>query len=267
MEKTETWIFTLGNEVVHGRVINTNAAYLGRRLFVLGFEVMGNLSLVDDVALIVEFLKFVLRRKPRLIITTGGLGPTYDDRTLEAVALALGRELKLNHEAYEMIESKYAKKGLGMTEERIKMALLPEGAVPIPNPVGTAPGSWVEHEGTIVVSLPGVPRELEAMWEGWVEPRLRSLGLGVQIVERTFRVIGVPESAAAKVVKAVLKRYERVYIKTHPKGHEIDAPVLDVYVLASAKERKDAEEVADNVVKELMKELASLGGTILHEPK
>ncbi len=267
MGNSEAWIFTLGNEVVHGRVVNTNAAYLGKRLFVLGFKVMGNISLVDDVALIVDFLKFILCRKPRLVVTTGGLGPTYDDRTLEAVALALGRELKLNREAYEMIESKYAKKGLGMTEERVKMSLLPDGAVPIPNPVGTAPGSWVEHEGTIVVSLPGVPRELEAMWEGWVEPRLRNIGLGVQIAEKTFRVIGVPESSAAKVVKAVLKRYGRVYIKTHPKGHEIDAPVLDVYVLASAKERKDAEEIAESIVRELMKELASLGGTILHEPE
>jgi len=83
------WIFTIGNEVVHGRVINTNSAFLGRKLVLLGYDVLGNISLIDDVDLISKFLKYVLPDS-KVIITTGGLGPTYDDRTSEALANALG---------------------------------------------------------------------------------------------------------------------------------------------------------------------------------
>ncbi len=262
MSEYEAWILTLGNEVVQGRVINTNAAYLGRRLFILGFNVLGNISLIDDVGLVAEFLKLLLSRSPTLIITTGGLGPTYDDRTLEAVSMAVGKPLKLNEEALELIRSKYEEGGFKLTEERVKMAYLPEGAEPIPNPVGSAPGSWLTIGETVIVSLPGVPKELEAMWEGWVEVRLKEIAPPRHLVEKTFRVKGVPESSAAKVVKEVLRKYWPVYIKTHPKGNEIREPVLDVYVMVSGNSLPEAEEIADNVIEELMKRLKSLGGII-----
>ncbi|RLG78196.1 MAG: competence damage-inducible protein A [Thermoprotei archaeon] len=264
----KAWLFTLGNEVVQGRVVNTNATYLGRRLFLLGFDVQGNISLIDEVNLVAKYLKIVLSDKPSIIVTSGGLGPTYDDRTLEAVAKASERSLRLDEEALRMIEEKYAVRNMPMTEERVKMAYLPEGAVPIPNPVGTAPGSWLKVGETVIVSLPGVPRELEAMWEGWVEPRIReSFNLKVRLAERIFRVVGVPESSAAKIVKDVLKRYSNVYIKTHPKGHEVLGPVLDVYVLASGGSSEEAGKVADEVVAELVKALTSLGGRITEKPE
>jgi len=256
------WLFTLGNEVVQGRVVNTNASYLGRRLTLLGFDVLGNISLVDDVSLVTEFLKYVIDKKPALIVTTGGLGPTYDDRTLEAVAKAVGLKLVLNEEALKMVREKYSEKGLELTEDRVKMAYLPEGGIPVPNSVGTAPGCWLEFKGTIIISLPGVPRELEAMWEGWVEPRLRNLLPGIRIEERTFRVVGVPESSAAPVVKSILKKYSNVYIKTHPKGHEIRAPVLDVYVMAASENPEEAKRTVNEVVEKLMNELKKLGGRI-----
>ncbi len=256
------WLFTLGNEVVQGRVINTNASYLGRRLTLLGFDVRGNISLVDDVLLVTEFLKYVMSKRPTLIVTTGGLGPTYDDRTLEAVARAAGLNLVLNEEALTMVREKYSEKGLELTEDRVKMAYLPEGGVPIPNNVGTAPGCWLEVSGTIVVSLPGVPRELEAMWENWVEPRLRKLFPEIHIVEHMFRVIGVPESSVAPIVKKILKAYGNVYVKTHPKGHEIRAPVLDVYVMATSEDIKEAKQTVNEVVERLVSELKGLGGRI-----
>ncbi len=257
------WLFTLGNEVVQGRVVNTNASYLGRRLTLLGFDVRGNISLVDDVSLVTEFLRYVVSKmKPALIVTTGGLGPTYDDRTLEAVAKAAGRELVLNEEALRMIREKYSERGLELTEDRVKMAYLPEGSIPIPNNVGTAPGCWLEVDGTIIVSLPGVPRELESMWEGWVEPKLRELLPEIHIVERTFRVVGVPESSVAPVVKRILKTYGNVYIKTHPKGHEIRAPILDVYVMAASENLEEAKRTVSEVAEKLISELRELGGRI-----
>ena len=260
------WMYTLGNEVVQGRVINTNAAYLGRRLMLLGFDVRGNISLVDDVELISEFIKYVLNHhKPRVIVTSGGLGPTYDDRTLEAVAKAAGVGLKLNEEALRMIKEKYAERSMELTEDRVKMAYLPEGAEPIPNPVGTAPGSWLVVGETVIISLPGVPRELEAMWEGWVEPRLREMNPGVHLSERRFRVVGVPESAAAPLLKKVLKKYGNVYVKTHPKGHEIRAPVLDVYILASGSSEEEVERLTKLVEDELKKGFMELGGKLSSE--
>ncbi len=262
----DAWVFTLGNEVVEGRVINTNAAYLGRRLFVMGFRVLGNVSLVDDPALVSEFVRYVLSKEPKVIVTSGGLGPTYDDRTLEAVAKAVGKELRLNDEALQMVKLKYVEGGLTLTEERVKMAYLPEGAVPIPNPVGSAPGSWLEVGESVIISLPGVPKEMEAMWEGWVEPRLRRIAPRKHVVEKVFRVKGVPESSAAKVVKEVLKAYSNVYIKTHPKGHEIKKPVLDVYVMVSGEDELTAKSVAEEVVGRLKGGLRGLGG-VIEEPE
>ncbi|MCD6324329.1 MAG: nicotinamide mononucleotide deamidase-related protein [Desulfurococcales archaeon] len=262
MPSREAWVLTLGNEVVQGRVVNTNAAYLGRRLFILGLDILGNISLVDDVGLVSTFLKELLGREPKLIVTSGGLGPTYDDRTLEAVARATGRPLKLNEDALRMVEEWDREGGYELTEERVKMAYLPEGAVPISNPVGSAPGSWLEVGETIVISLPGVPKELEAMWEGWVEPRIREVIPTRYVVEKTFRVVGVPESSAARIVKKVLRIYDSVYIKTHPKGDEVRKPVLDVYVLASGSNRLEAEELVAEVTGELKEGLRELGGVI-----
>lgn len=265
--RREAWIFTLGNEVVDGRIVNTNAAYLGRRLTLLGLEVLGNVSLVDDVDLVTQFLRFVLSRGPGLVVTTGGLGPTYDDRTLEAVARATGRRLLLNEEALRMVREKYESAGMGMTPEREKMAYLPAGAEPIPNSVGTAPGSWLSLGDTVIVSLPGVPRELKAMWESYVEPRLRRLFPGVRLVERWFRVVGVPESSAAAVVKEVLRLVggRSLYIKSHPKGSETGKPILDFYVSASSVD-EDPEELVGRVVKELIERLKALGGRITDLP-
>ena len=262
----DAWIFTLGNEVVEGRVVNTNAAYLGRRLFIMGFRVSGNISLIDDPDLVNEFIRYVLSKKPKVIVTSGGLGPTYDDRTLEAVAKSVSRELRLNDKALEAVKSKYFAGGLPLSEERVKMAYLPEGAIPIPNQVGSAPGSWLEVNDSVIISLPGVPREMEAMWENWVEPRLRAVAPRKHVAERLFRVNRVPESTAAKVVKKVVKKYNNVYIKTHPKGHEIKKPVLDVYVMTSGENELTAESVAEEVVSELKEGFKSLGG-VIEEPE
>ncbi len=258
----DAWVFTLGNEVVHGRVLNTNAAFIGRRLTLLGFNVLGNISLVDDVDLISKFLKYVLTLKPRLIITTGGLGPTYDDKTLEAVAKALDKKLVLNQVALAMIKSKYDSIGLPLTNERIKMAMMPEGSDPIHNPIGTAPGCFIKAGETLIFCLPGVPQELEVMWESYVEPKLKSLGASKALVEATFTVVGLPESTAAKAVVEVLKNYPSAYVKTHPKGHELSKPVLEVYVLVSDVDKHKATELLNSLVVELKQKLRELGGMI-----
>jgi len=257
----ESWIFTIGNEVVQGRVVNTNASYLGRKLTLLGYNVRGNISVVDDVDLIAYFIELVLHTAD-LIITTGGLGPTYDDRTSEALAKALNTQLELNSDALEMIRSKYSALNLPLTNERVKMALLPKGSKPIYNPVGTAPGIHIEVNGKLIIALPGVPKEMEAMFELYVEPLLRSRGPKIEFVEREFDVYNLPESTAAEVVNSVLRKYANIYIKTHPKGAELGKPVITVYVSASSKVRRDAEELVSSVCSELKRGFAERGGVI-----
>jgi len=257
------WVFTIGNEVVHGRVINTNLAFLGRKLVLLGYEVLGNISLIDDVDLISKFLRYVLPDS-KVIITTGGLGPTYDDRTSEALANALGLQLELNSEALEMVKRKYESLGLPLTKERVKMAILPKGAKPIPNPVGTAPGVHLEIDGKVIIALPGVPKEMEVMFEGYVEPLLKSIGPKIFFVEREFEVRNLPESSAAEVVNKLLRKYPNVYVKTQPKGTELGKPVLAVYVCVSSKSKEEAESIIDSLVKDLKEGFIGSGGIINH---
>ncbi len=256
------WVMTLGTEVVDGRVVNTNASFLGRRLTVLGFRVLGNISLVDDIDLISKFIAELLEESPSLIVTSGGLGPTYDDVTLEAVAKAAGVKLELNSRALEMIKEKYGSGGYTITEEMGKMALLPKGAEPIPNPVGTAPGSWLQVGGTVIVSLPGVPKELEEMWIRYVEPRLRELIGTTALVERYVEVRGLPEALISPVIKELVRRYRNVYIKSHPKGREVEAPHILVYVQAVSTEKEPARRLVDSVVSELIDKLKKKGAEV-----
>ena len=260
-EVPRAWILSIGNELLIGRIVNTNASWLARMLSLLGFEVTRIITVPDSVDDISEELTRGLRRA-RVIVTTGGLGPTYDDRTLEAVAKALGVSLELNEEALEMVREFYSKKGLQLTPEREKMAMLPIGAKPLPNPVGAAPGVIIEHDGTVIVSLPGVPAEMKAIFETYVVPLLRGLAPPRYIVECSLVIEGVPESSLAPVLKRLAKENPEAYIKSHPKGHEILGPVLDVRVLVSSPNVERAEEKAKRIIESVESEAKRLGGQV-----
>ncbi len=259
MDAPSAWIVTVGNELLVGRIVNTNASWIARRLTLLGFRVQRIITVPDDVDEIAEEVGRGVARA-RLVITTGGLGPTYDDVTLEGVARALARRLVLNKEALEMVRRFYEERGLELTPEREKMAYLPEGAEPIPNPVGAAPGSLVKVNGKIVVSLPGVPREMEEMFLRHVEPVLREVAPARSIVECSLIVKGVPESALAPVIKEAARRDPEAYVKSHPKGHETKGPVLDIRVMAAAASREEAEARARRILEYIAGEAERLGG-------
>ncbi|MEM2609951.1 MAG: molybdopterin-binding protein, partial [Candidatus Bathyarchaeia archaeon] len=165
-------IICVGNELLIGKTLNTNAQWLAKRATSLGVTLKRITVVGDDVDEIACAVREALGRKPRFIITTGGLGPTFDDKTLEGIAKAINRRLELNEKALEMVRKKYeeyakARKinAIEMTAHRIKMAQLPEGAEPLPNPVGTAPGVLVRIGGTDLIALPGVPSEMEAIFD------------------------------------------------------------------------------------------------------
>ncbi|MEM1882250.1 MAG: molybdopterin-binding protein [Sulfolobales archaeon] len=261
MSKRRAWVFTLGTEVVRGIVVNTNAAFLGRRLSQLGFTVEGTISLVDDKELASRFLKYILSEyEPELIVTTGGLGPTHDDITLEVVAEALSKPLVLDNEALEMLKEKLASRGYELTKERVKMAYMPEGASPIPNPVGTAPGALIRHGRTTIVCLPGVPREMEEMW-AYVENIIRG-STEVFMAEGSFVSVGVPEAALAPVLKRVYEAYSSTYIKSHPRGYELSNPVVEIYVSVTSTSDTSARALVKEICGKLVEEVVKLGGSI-----
>ena len=260
----KAWIITVGNEILIGRIVNTNASWLAERLTFMGFDVERIIVVPDNPNDLAEELRRALGRS-RVVITTGGLGPTYDDRTLEGVSLALGRRLATHPDARRMVEEFYSRKGLELTPDRLKMAMLPEGAEAIPNPVGAAPGSLVEHEGTIIISLPGVPAEMKVMFESYVEPRLRKIAPNRAVAECGVIVLGVPESGIAPYLKRLARKYPQAYIKSHPKGHETDNPVLDIRVLSSGPDMGAARKLCKKIVDEITDIARSLGGTISSE--
>ncbi len=249
MYRPRAWIITIGYELLIGRIVNTNAAHIARELTLRGAIVDRIIVVGDSIDDIVYELRRGIQRSD-IIVTTGGLGPTDDDKTLEAVAAATNNPLVLNNDALRMVNEFYSRKNLPLTKERIKMAYLPAGATPIPNPVGAAPGSLLFSDGTYIISLPGVPREMEAMLPLALE-KIRAIFPEICIRELGKEIKGIPESSLAPILRKAAKKCPDCYVKSHPKGHELEKPVIEVKVLASAKRCEDAEKKAKLVLDEL----------------
>lgn len=220
-------IICVGTELLIGKTLNTNANWLAKRITSLGGNLIRMAVIRDDIDEIASSLKDTMERKNDFIITMGGLGPTFDDKTLEGVAGALKLKLAVNDEALEMVEAKYRSyvqegrmESYEMTSPRVKMATLPEGAKPLPNPIGTAPGVLMKSEGKTIISLPGVPSEMKAIFEGSVLPMLRKAAGDLTFFETSIDATGVMESELAPAVDRVMHDNPYVYIKSHPKGAE-----------------------------------------------
>lgn len=174
-------IFAIGNELLLGEVADTNTAWLCRFLTSMGGEVKRAVLLPDDVEAIRSELEGAFRRKRDLVFATGGLGPTEDDRTLLAVALATGRPLEEHPQALQMVAARYQSLAAAgyvaspeLTPPRRKMTLLPRGAFPLANPIGAAPGVLLPLEHTTLICLPGVPEEMRAIVQNTLSSYLQS---------------------------------------------------------------------------------------------
>jgi molybdenum cofactor synthesis domain-containing protein len=207
------WIVTLGNEVLLGEVENTNAGWLARKLTSLGFMVRRIVTSPDDEESAGVFRDAAGRVD--LVVSTGGLGPTYDDRTMSLLAAALGLPLEVNPEAESMVRRRVTGMGYQVTPARLKMAEMPKGAEPIENRVGTAPGAIVRWGGTVFVALPGVPAEMMPMFEE-AAARLGGMARGPPCRrEATFE--GIVEADLAGALEE-LSKDGSVYVKTQPRG-------------------------------------------------
>jgi nicotinamide-nucleotide amidase len=233
--KAET--ISIGTELLLGQIIDTNAVWIAERLSEVGVDLYFRTTVGDNVGRIVDAIKHALTRAD-VIITTGGLGPTVDDMTREAVAKATNRNLVLDETLLTQIRERFAKWDRGMSENNVRQAYIPEGATPIENPVGTAPVFIVEHEGKYVISLPGVPREMKHLMETRILPWLRDKTGGEWIIlSKTLRTCAVGESMVdSKITDLETSANPTVGLLAHP-GQ------TDVRVTAKAKTRAEAESL------------------------
>lgn len=208
-------IISIGHEILMGEIVDTNAQYLASRLPSLGYEVRWMHQVGDDMNHLVDILKRGLDRSD-LVLTTGGLGPTADDLTRESIGAAVGEELSVDPEQLEILRSWFLRRGREMPIRNTKQAHRIPSATVVPNPVGTAPGWWVEKNGKIVAAMPGPPQELQVMWENETSVRLRGKSTGKVVLSRTLKTFTLSEGEVDEMITPVLgldNPYVGVYAK------------------------------------------------------
>jgi nicotinamide-nucleotide amidase len=211
-------IFT-GDELLRGDALNTNQVFLGEKLLDLGIFANRAVCIADDLRAIAEAIRNSLAREPLILILSGGLGPTDDDLTREAVAEALGVPLVFHEELLEKVRQRFAERGFPMGDSNRKQALLPQGASAIPIS-GTAPGFTVQSGRTLVAALPGVPWELMEMWTNTVAPQAEALAKSIDgqgHAVRRIRTFGIGESLVADMLTEFDWRGSLVEIGTRAK--------------------------------------------------
>ncbi len=253
-------IVSIGNELLIGKTLNTNAQWLARRITSLGLCVTRITAVHDDVKEIATILREAIARNPNFIFTTGGLGPTFDDLTLTGIAEALDSKLKVDEKALIMVKKKYgdlakklSHKQFELTPERIKMATIPEGAQPLPNPIGTAPAIAIRHSDVTVFVLPGVPPEMKAIFENSVFSILKKAAGSLIFVEANLCVSGITESEIAPLIDQVMQDNPNVYIKSHPLGAE-GKPEIELHLSTTARDG----EVATNQISRAKSQLSEV---------
>jgi nicotinamide-nucleotide amidase len=239
-------IIAVGSELLTPYRQDTNSLYLTERLNRLGIEVIRKSIVGDDRARLREAFEQALARAD-LVISIGGLGPTEDDLTREAVAELLGRKLKRDENILREIQARFRRYGRKMAAINERQALVPEGAAPLANPNGTAPGLWLEAGGRIVVLLPGPPPELIPMFRDHVEPRLAALVGAAGLASRELRVTGMPEADLDQLIAPIYTLYPDVQTTVLAAPGEIQ-----VHLRAWTRDRGAAERTLDEMVERLV---------------
>lgn len=199
----EAYIMGIGNELLRGAIVNTNAVFIAQDLIRLGIKVKGMLNIGDSINDIVNSLRFATKEAD-LVVLTGGLGPTHDDLTREAISLFTGLPLVFSEEAFENIKHYFSVRNRPLGPGSPKEAFIPKGGEVLRNNVGVAPGFWIRHNEKDIVVLPGVPREAKDIWENTVRKRLESLYLQ-NIPYFTLRVFGLGESMVESKILDIIK--------------------------------------------------------------
>jgi nicotinamide-nucleotide amidase len=233
-------LLAVGTELTVGETTDTNSGTLARSLVAHGVTVGRISNLPDDLDVVTEALRTALARAD-LVVTTGGLGPTPDDLTREAVAAVCGEALVVDEGTLDWLRGLWARRRLPFPETNVKQAWLIASATALPNGNGTAPGWWVDRpDGRLIVSLPGPPRELRPMWEAEVLPRLAARGVGADSEVRTLRLTSIGESQVAERLGEALLRAANPSVATYAR-HE----AVDVRISARNAGGRSARDLAD----------------------
>lgn len=225
------YVLSIGTELVHGRLTDTNATFLAQELLRAGIELLHVIQTGDDLPRLTNVLR-AAAADADLIICTGGVGPTADDLTREAIADLVGETPKVDPEILAGIEAFFAARGMKMPTQNGKQAWLIPSATALENPVGTAPGWFVRHGSLIIVAMPGVPREMFRMWQEQALPQIVASLPPRAVSAITFKTLGIGESAAEQEV-ADLVAIPNPTVSTYAKDQGVEvrvsavAPTLD----------------------------------------
>jgi nicotinamide-nucleotide amidase len=245
-------LVSIGSELTVGDTRDTNAGELARDLSIRGVTV-GRLTAVPDRLETVRDAFGDGIARADLVVSTGGLGPTPDDLTREAIAAVLGQTPTVDPELETWLRDLWRRRGMEMPAMNLKQAWLIPGGTAIPNENGTAPGWWIDApNGTVIVALPGPPREMRPMWRDWVLPRLEARGLGGDFVSRTYRLTGIGESAVADQLGEELLRQSNPEVATYAR-----VEAVDVRVSAFADRDRSAAEVLAPAERRVLEVLGS----------
>ncbi len=228
-------IISIGSEILLGELTDTDSSYLASQLLSLGIT----LDWVSQVGDVHAHITKVLRRawgRSDLVLTTGGLGPTDDDITRDAIADVLGEKLTANPDLEKALRERFAKWNMSMPLSNLRQAMTIPSATPIPNEQGTAPGWWVEKDGRTLITMPGPQRELQAMWQKEVQPRLERRATAI-IVTRAFKTFGLSEAAVGEMVSPLFRETNPVL------GIYAKADGIHLRLAAQGSNREQAEQL------------------------
>ena len=263
-EATTVEILIVGNEILNGDIQDTNTNWLCKQISNLGEAVSRAAVVRDIVEAIAAEIRAALERGTRVIFTSGGLGPTVDDLTLVGVAKGAAVEVTLHDEALRMVKDCYdewAAKGLiaqgGITPAREKMAWLPTGAVPLHNPLGSAPGVLLQKGNSSIISLPGIPSELKGIFNSSLQPFLNQTFSGRASLMRSITVRCNDESIMEPVLSRVVKLHPGVYIKSL--ANSFGTPEIKVTLFLTGTDQSEIECLVDAALTDLQDGLTSIG--------
>lgn len=237
------YILSIGSELIGGHLTDTNATYLAQELVAQGVELLHVVQVGDDLERLTHVLSLAAQDAD-LVICTGGIGPTDDDLTREAIAALAGETPVVDEQAVAAIREFFAQRGLEMPERNAKQAWVIPSAEILPNPVGTAPG-WLARIGeTSIVAMPGVPREMFRMWREQALPRISARLSGVVYRSANFRTLGIGESAVSELLGELTRR-PHPYVGTYAKDDGVHVRVTASAATAEQAEAALAETAAE----------------------
>jgi len=245
-------IIAIGSELLSSSRTDTNSLWLTDQLNRIGIDVKLKTIVGDDDARLEEVVKDAVKRS-RVVISTGGLGPTEDDITRKVVARALGKRLSLDEKVLEEIRERFRSFGIAnMPERNSRQAMVITGAEVLSNPNGSAPGLYLEHEGCAVALMPGPPREMKPMFENHVRARLEKLAGDTRFATRVLRVSGLGESAVDEKIAPIYTKYENPQTTILFNSSEIE-----IHLKAHGRTEADAEALIDDLSLKIEKELGN----------